>query len=90
LKSAIAADTGRLACALVERLGPRLFVRLAILPRPAGPGRRGRDALARLVERGHILRIDLGQQLFAYLRPGSNLVGDISLMREQILAHQGS
>lgn len=46
--------------------------------------------LARLVERGHILRVDLGSQLYAYLRPGSNLVGDISLMREQILAHQGA
>jgi len=41
--------------------------------------------LGRLVERGHILRIDLGRSLFAYLRPGSPLVNDIELMREQLL-----
>lgn len=42
--------------------------------------------LLRLVDRGHILRIDLGSQLYAYLRPGSPLVNDIDLMREQCLA----
>jgi hypothetical protein len=46
--------------------------------------------LGRLVERGQILRIDLGRQLYAYLRPGSKLVGDVGLMREQILAHLGT
>jgi hypothetical protein len=46
--------------------------------------------LVRLVERGHILRIDLGKQLYAYLRPGSKLVNEIDLMREQILAHLGA
>jgi len=40
--------------------------------------------LARLVERGHILKIDLGRRLYAYLRPGSSLVGDVDLMRDQI------
>jgi hypothetical protein len=40
--------------------------------------------LTKLVERGHILRIDLGQRLYAYLRPGSALVDDIGLIREQI------
>lgn len=39
--------------------------------------------LKRLVQRGHILRIDLGKQLYAYLRPGSPMVNDIALMREQ-------
>lgn len=41
--------------------------------------------LARLVEHGHILRVDLGQRLFAYLRPGSKLASDVDLIREQIL-----
>jgi len=40
--------------------------------------------LSKLVERGHLLRIDLGRRLYAYLRPGSSLAGDIGLMREQI------
>jgi len=39
--------------------------------------------LKRLVQRGHILRIDLGRSLYAYLRPGSPMVNDIALMREQ-------
>jgi len=43
-----------------------------------------RRHLRRLIERGHVLRIDLGQQLYAYLRPGSPLVNDIALMREQL------
>src|SRR3990172_3495241 len=40
--------------------------------------------LRKLVERGHILRIDLGRHLYAYVRPGSKLVNDIDLLREQI------
>jgi hypothetical protein len=40
--------------------------------------------LARLVERGHIIRVDLGRRLYAYLRPGSSLVRDVELMRDQI------
>ncbi len=40
--------------------------------------------LAVLVERGHILKIDLGRHLYAYLRPGSSLVNDVELMRDQI------
>lgn len=40
--------------------------------------------LAVLVERGHILKIDLGRHLYAYLRPGSTLVNDVEMMREQI------
>jgi len=36
-----------------------------------------------LVQRGHLLRIDLGRRLYAYLRPGSKLVNEIDLMREQ-------
>ena len=40
--------------------------------------------LKRLVERGHILRIDLGQRLYAYIRPGSNMISEVDLMREQI------
>jgi len=39
--------------------------------------------LKRLVQRGHILRIDLGRHLYAYLRPGSTLVNDVDLIREQ-------
>jgi len=39
--------------------------------------------LKRLVQRGHLLRIDLGQQLYAYLRPGSPMEREIDLMREQ-------
>lgn len=39
--------------------------------------------LKRLVQRGHLLRIDLGKQLYAYLKPGSSLVNDVDLMREQ-------
>jgi hypothetical protein len=42
--------------------------------------------LARLVKRGHILRIDLGRHLYAYLRPGSSLVNDVDLIREQLEA----
>ena len=41
--------------------------------------------LTKLVERGQILRIDLGQRLYAYLRPGSTLVRDVDMMREQII-----
>jgi hypothetical protein len=41
--------------------------------------------LSQLVACGQILRIDLGRRLFAYLRPGSSLVKDVGLMREQIL-----
>ena len=37
-----------------------------------------------LVARGHILKIDLGERLYAYVRPGSSLVNDLDLMREQI------
>lgn len=40
--------------------------------------------LKRLVERGHLLRIDLGRRLYAYLRPGSTMVHDADLMREQL------
>jgi hypothetical protein len=40
--------------------------------------------LAQLVARGQVLRVDLGRQLYAYLRPGSSLVGDVDLIREQI------
>jgi hypothetical protein len=40
--------------------------------------------LGRLVKRGHILRLDLGRSLYAYVRPGSNLANDIELVREQI------
>jgi hypothetical protein len=40
--------------------------------------------LKKLVERGHFLRIDLGRRLYAYLRPGSTLVHDTDLMREQL------
>lgn len=40
--------------------------------------------LRRLVERGHVLQVDLGKRLFAYLRPGSKMAGDIDLLREQI------
>jgi len=40
--------------------------------------------LAKLVERGQILRVDLGRRLYAYLRPGSPLVHDVEMMREQI------
>jgi hypothetical protein len=40
--------------------------------------------LRQLVARGHCLRIDLGRRLFAYLRPGSSLVNDHELMREQL------
>lgn len=42
--------------------------------------------LRTLVERGHVLRIALGSNLWAYLRPGSKLVNDIDLMREQCYA----
>jgi hypothetical protein len=40
--------------------------------------------LQQLVARGHILRIDLGRRLHAYLRPGSNMINDIELLRTQI------
>jgi hypothetical protein len=40
--------------------------------------------LRSLVERGHILRIDLGRRLYAYLRPGSNMVDDVDMLREQV------
>jgi hypothetical protein len=42
--------------------------------------------LRTLVDRGHLLRIDLGRRLHGYLRPGSNMVNDLDLMREQIEA----
>jgi hypothetical protein len=42
--------------------------------------------LAKLVDRGQILRIDLGRRLYSYLRPGSPLVDDVEMMREQIEA----
>jgi hypothetical protein len=41
--------------------------------------------LRTLVERGHVLRIDLGRRLYGYLRPGSNMVNDLDLLREQVL-----
>lgn len=41
--------------------------------------------LRRLVDRGYVLRIALGRRLYAYVRPGSNMVNDIDLMREQII-----
>lgn len=40
--------------------------------------------LRKLVSEGHILRIDLGRRLFAYLKPGSNMTNDLDLMREQL------
>jgi hypothetical protein len=40
--------------------------------------------LYKLVERGHILQVDLGRRLYAYLRPGSALLADLNLMREQL------
>lgn len=40
--------------------------------------------LARLVHRGHVLRINLGRRLYAYVRPGSSITtSDIEMMREQ-------
>lgn len=42
--------------------------------------------LKKLVDRGQLLRVDLGRRLSAYLRPGSSLVKDVTLMREQIEA----
>jgi hypothetical protein len=43
--------------------------------------------LRRLVEQGHILRLDLGARLYAYMKPGSNMVNaDIDLLREQVFA----
>jgi hypothetical protein len=47
-------------------------------------GRTVARRLARLVKRGHILRIDLGRSLYAYVRPGSKLANDIDLVREQV------
>ena len=42
--------------------------------------------LRKMIDRGHLLRIDLGRRLYAYLRPGSNMVNDVELMRDQIEA----
>lgn len=46
--------------------------------------------LAKLVQRGHILRIDLGKRLYAYLRPGSRLVRDVANIRQQLIAETES
>jgi hypothetical protein len=41
--------------------------------------------LRRLVERGNILKIDLGRRLYAYVRPDSKLATyDVSFIREQV------
>ena len=53
-------------------------------PTPSALYRAVQRHLAQLVTRGHILKIDLGRTLYAYLRPGSSLVSDVELMREQI------
>lgn len=42
-------------------------------------------ALKILVERKQIIKMDLGGNLFAYVRPGSKLVNDPGLVREQIM-----
>lgn len=42
-----------------------------------------------LVERGHVLRVDLGSRLYAYLRPGSRIADDVALIREQVEAAIG-
>lgn len=39
-----------------------------------------------LVDRGHILKLDLGLQLAAYIRPGSRLLKDLDSLREYMLA----
>lgn len=40
--------------------------------------------LQRLVQRGHLLRIDIGRSLYAYLRPGSSMAHERELMLTQI------
>jgi hypothetical protein len=40
--------------------------------------------LQRLVQRGHLLRIDIGRSLYAYLRPGSSMAHERALMLTQI------
>lgn len=40
--------------------------------------------LKRLVERGIVLRIDLGDRLYAYLHPASKMRHDLDLLHEQI------
>ena len=40
--------------------------------------------LEQLIERGLILRVDLGQRLYAYLHPSSTLADDTDLLLEQI------
>jgi len=40
--------------------------------------------LRTLVARGHLLRVDLGRRLHGYLRPGSNMLNDLDLLREQV------
>lgn len=40
--------------------------------------------LGKLVARGHVLRVDLGERLYAYLRPNSRYVNDIAYLREQL------
>jgi hypothetical protein len=40
--------------------------------------------LRALVQRGHLLQINLGKRIYAYVRPGSNMLNDHALMREQI------
>lgn len=41
--------------------------------------------LARLVERGHVIKLDLGLAFAAYIRPGSRLLGDPESLRELML-----
>jgi hypothetical protein len=40
--------------------------------------------LGKLVERGHVLRVDLGERLYAYLRPNTRYAHDIAYLREQL------
>jgi hypothetical protein len=42
--------------------------------------------LRAIVQRGHVIRLDLGRRLHAYVRPGSNMINDLDLVREQIIS----
>lgn len=47
--------------------------------------RRMHRRLKQLVETGRILRVEIGETLFAYLKPTSRVARDVVFLREQIL-----
>ena len=54
-------------------------------PNPESAARVLHRYLARLAERGRILRIDLGAQLYAYMKRGSRAANDLAYLRDTIM-----